>query len=57
MTAETEIERLLAENASLRKVLRAIDVAAAEVEATEGPADDRALWTAILEARRLLAGT
>jgi hypothetical protein len=57
MTAETEIERLRAENAVLRKVLKAIDEAAAEVEATEGPADDRALWTAILEARRLLAGT
>jgi hypothetical protein len=54
MTAETEIERLRAENAALRKVLREIDEAAAEVEATEGPADDRALWTAILEARRLL---
>lgn len=54
MTDTAEIGRLRAENAALLNVLRAIDVAAAEIEATDGPADDRAMWSAIYEARRLL---
>ncbi len=54
MTDAAEIGRLRAENAALLNVLRAIDVAAAEIEAADGPADDRAMWSAIYEARRLL---
>ncbi len=54
MIDAAEIALLRAENAALRKILRAIDRAAAEIEATDGPADDRAMWTAIYEARRLL---
>jgi hypothetical protein len=50
--ANTEIEHLRAANAEMLKVLRAIDVAAAEIEATDGPADDRAMWSAIYDARR-----
>ncbi|CAA6605789.1 conserved hypothetical protein [Rhodospirillaceae bacterium LM-1] len=52
--ANTEIERLRAANAEMLKVLRAIDIAAAEIEATDGPADDRAMWTALYEARRFI---
>ena len=50
----TEIERLSTANAQMLKLLRAIDAAAAEIEATDGPADDRAMWAALYDARRFL---
>ncbi|MDO8608120.1 MAG: hypothetical protein Q7R40_16410 [Phaeospirillum sp.] len=55
MTDSTEIDRLRADNAAMVGTLRAIDHAATEIETTDGPTDDRAMWTAIYEARRLLA--
>ena len=55
MTDCTELDRLRADNAAMVEMLRSIDRAAAEIETTDGPADDRAMWTAIYEARRLLA--
>ncbi|OAN53023.1 hypothetical protein A6A04_15010 [Paramagnetospirillum marisnigri] len=55
MTDSAELDRLRTDNAAMVKTLRAIDRAATEIETTDGPADDRAMWTAIYEARRLLA--
>ncbi len=55
MTDSTEIDRLRAANDAMVGTLRAIDRAATEIEATDGPADDRTMWAAIYEARRLLA--
>ena len=55
MTDSAELDRLRTDNAVMLETLRAIDRAATEIETTDGPADDRAMWTAIYEARRLLA--
>ncbi|EME69914.1 hypothetical protein H261_10934 [Paramagnetospirillum caucaseum] len=55
MTDSAELDRLRTDNAAMLETLRAIDRAATEIETTDGPADDRAMWTAIYEARRLLA--
>ena len=55
MTDSAEIGRLRAANAAMVETLRAIDRAATEIETTDGPADDRAMWAAIYEVRRLLA--
>ncbi|MBF0354949.1 MAG: hypothetical protein HQL43_06925 [Alphaproteobacteria bacterium] len=51
----TEIERLSTANALMLKLLRSIDAAATEIEATDGPADDRAMWAAIYDVRQLLS--
>ncbi len=55
MTDFTELDRLRADNVAMVQTLQAIDRAATEIETTDGPTDDRAMWAAIYEARRLLA--